>query len=93
MICPHCKQETEIEHYVATTWQVQLVIDDLDGNLPIPFWKEHGGEPERGRHHLNIGHTCEQAARDYALRVFPEARIIETIECNILCEPVEKTDG
>ena len=91
MICPHCKQETEVEHEIAQTWQVHLQIDDPDSYdpLPIPFWKDYGGEPERGKHHLNIGGCCKQAAEEYAINVFPEARITKTVKCNILCEPVE----
>lgn len=87
MECPHCHHETSEEHPYAKTWKVEMEITDPTVDLPFPFWADHGGNPERGKHHLFIGLTCVEDARAYAKNVFPEARITQCVPCNILGEP------
>lgn len=87
-ICPHCRSMTLVGHFYAKSWRVELAIDDPEAAdpLPIPFWAEHGHHlfPERGKHALNMGLTCHAAAIAYAANVFPEARIVQAVACDIL---------
>jgi len=88
--CPDCKKSTIIGHFHAQSWRIELAIDPAIDHIPLPFCADHGHHRclERGRHALTLGYACDQQARDFAQRVFPEARVVRMLRCDISGEPV-----